>query len=349
MGSIVCFHIILTRFIVKENEMKPSQLRDKLLKCMKAGLPVLIKGSPGVGKSDIVAQVSDELEMDLFISHPVVSDPTDYKGLPGIVDGQAEFLPFGDLLKLIEAVKPTVAFLDDLGQAPACVQAAAMQLLLARRVNGHCISNKVVFVAATNRREDRAGVTGILEPVKSRFATILELTPDEGEWAEWAFAHDMPGKLIAFGHFRPGLLNSFKPTSDIINSPCPRTFANAGHLINAGIEDLETLSGAVGEGCAIEMTGFFKYWNELPNLDALIMNPDKAEVPKEPAALYAVVTGLVEKVTKQNVGRIFKYGARLPKDFNILLGRDCLRKDKSIQHTKSFIEWTVANKDVFTA
>jgi hypothetical protein len=310
---------------------------------------VLIKGAPGVGKSDIVSQVAAELEMELVLSHPVVSDPIDYKGLPAIVDGQADFLPFGELLQLIEAVKPTIAFLDDLGQAPACVQAAAMQLILARRVNGHHISNMVVFVAATNRRQDRAGVTGILEPVKSRFATILECAPDESDWVEWAFANKMPGKVIAFAHFRPGLLTGFKPTADIVNGPCPRTFANAGNLINAGIDDIESLTGAVGEGCATEMVGFFKYWDQLPNLTALIADPDKAIVPKEPAALYAVVTGLVEKVTPTNVGRIFKYGGRLPKDFSILLGRDCIRKDPKIQNSKAFIKWAVANKDILAA
>jgi hypothetical protein len=159
----------------------------------------------------------------------------------------------------------------------------------------------------------------------------------------------MPSKLIAFGHFRPTLLTSFTPTADIVNGPCPRTFANAGRLINAGIESLEVLSGTVGEGCAIEMTGFFKYWEQLPNLDAVIADPENADIPQEPAALYAVTTGLVEKVTTQNVGRVFKYGNRLPKDFNILLGRDCLRKNKKIQTTKAFVNWVANNKDIFTA
>jgi len=333
--------------------MKPSELTEKLVKCMKAKLPVLIKGAPGVGKSDIVAQVAAALGMDLIISHPVVSDPTDFKGLPAIVDGQAEFLPFGELTALIEAVKPTIAFLDDLGQAPACVQAAAMQLILARRVNGHHVSPNVVFVAATNRRTDKAGVTGILEPVKSRFATIYELVQDEADWVEWAYAHEMPGKLIAFVHFRPGILHDFKPTADIVNGPCARTIANCGRLINAGLEDMESLSGAAGEGTAIEMIGFFKYWQQLPNLTHLIENPNKYvdSIPKEPAALYAIVTGLVEKANGKNIANIFEYSSHLPKDFDILLGRDCIRKDKKkeIQNTKAFVKWAVKNKDILAA
>lgn len=326
--------------------MNAKVLEEKLTVCLGAGFPVLVKGAPGVGKTDIIKKVSKKLKHHLIISHPVVSDPTDYKGLPGIVNGGAEFLPFGELRMLIEAEKPTIFFLDDLGQAPAVVQAACMQLLLARRINGHKISDKVVFVAATNRREDRAGVTGILEPVKSRFYTILELVAEADSWIEWAFENKMPAGLIGFIHFRPALICTNEATSDIVNHPCPRTFEHAGRLMNIGLEDVETLSGTLGAGCAAELTGFLKIYKSLPNIAAIILKPDDAVVPDEPAALYAVVSALVEKASPDNVPMIFKYGNRLPADFSTLLVRDMIRKNQKIQHTKSFIEWATKHKEV---
>jgi len=326
--------------------MTPKELKRTLLVAMEEGLPVLIKGAPGVGKSDIVAQVAAELEMDLIISHPVVSDPTDYKGLPGIVNGKAEFLPFGDLRRLIVAKKPTIAFLDDLGQAPAVVQAAAMQLILARRVNGHKISKKVVFIAATNRRQDRAGVTGILEPVKSRFATILELQANVDDWIEWALENNMPAELIGFIHFRPGLLNTEKTTAEIINHPCPRTIAYCGKLLNAGLDSIEILAGAVGEGCAVELVGFLKVYKGLPNIAAILLDPTGTPIPTDPAAIYAVVAALVEKATEDNANRILEYGNRLPADFSVLLVRDMIRKEPKIQNTTGFIKWATKHQDV---
>lgn len=326
--------------------MNITRTKEVLRKAYKAGLPVLLKGAPGVGKSDVVAQIAKELKYDLIISHPVVSDPTDFKGLPGIVNGEAEFLPFGDLRKLIQAKKPTIAFLDDLGQAPACVQAAAMQLILARRVNGHQISKKVVFMAATNRREDRAGVTGILEPVKSRFATIIELAPTAEEWIQWAFENNMPAELIGFVHFRPSILSEGAATADIVNHPCPRTIANAGKLINIGLDDIESLSGAIGAGCAAELVGFIRVYNQLPNISAILTDPDNAIVPTDPAALYAVVSALVDKATKDNAHRIIKYGERLPADFCVLLVRDMIRKTPEVQNSQAYIKWAVNHQDV---
>lgn len=155
--------------------MYAKQLESLLTFMFEENLPVLIKGTPGIGKSDVVAQAAQKIGWPLIISHPVVADPTDYKGLPFAVDGHAKFLPFGDLEKLLETKTPLIYFLDDLGQATPAVQSAVMQLLLARQINGHKISKEVRFVAATNGRADRANVQGILEPVKSRFASIVEL------------------------------------------------------------------------------------------------------------------------------------------------------------------------------
>jgi len=86
-------------------------------------LPILIKGAPGVGKTDIIKEACDKSNNHLIISHPVVSDPVDYKGFPYVIDNEAHFLPFEDLNQLIQAAAPTVYFMDDLGQAPAAVQA----------------------------------------------------------------------------------------------------------------------------------------------------------------------------------------------------------------------------------
>ena len=101
--------------------MKPSQLATCLQKTIPAGVPMLIKGAPGVGKSDIVGQACDATGAELLVSHPVVSDPTDYKGLPFAVDGKARFLPFGDLEALMTAETRTVYFLDDLGHFCLCL------------------------------------------------------------------------------------------------------------------------------------------------------------------------------------------------------------------------------------
>lgn len=325
----------------------PQQLQTILTAAIPARLPVLITGAPGIGKSDIVAQAAQQAQADLLISHPVVEDPTDAKGLPWANAGatEATFLPFGQLARAIHATRPTLWFLDDLGQASPAVQASYMQLLLARRVNGHILPDCITFVGATNRRVDRAGVSGILEPVKSRFACIVELEADIDSWCQWAFSHGIPATLIAFLRFRPELLCKFEATADLTNSPVPRTWAHLAKIealnLPAAIESA-VMAGSVGEGASLEYLAFRSMVKSLVNLDAILLNPDKATIPSKPSELYATAVGLAARANDTNFARIATYATRLyteadKGEFAVLLVRDAIRRDERIQYTDSFV------------
>ncbi len=331
--------------------MKPSQLRTLLENAITARTPVLIKGAPGVGKTDLVTQASETAGADLVISHPVVDEPIDYKGLPAIREDHAEFLPFGTLRKLIDADRSTVYFMDDLGQAPPAVQAAAMQLILARRINGYQVADQVCFMAATNRKRDKAGVAGILEPVKSRFVSIVELEPDVEEWAAWAACYNLPPELIAFIRFRPQLLFDFTPTSEMKNSPCPRTVANVGRLMAMGLPEsleFEAYAGAAGEGFAAELMGFLKIFRQLPDPKLILMEPEKAYVPDDPATLYAICAALARLAEPGNMDALVVYAAHLPEEFSVLLLTDSERQNPSIVNTRAYAKWAARHHSVMT-
>lgn len=219
-----------------------------------------------------------------------------------------------------------------------------MQLLLARRINGHALPDHVTFVAATNRRGDKAGVQGLLEPVKSRFAAIVELEPDVDAWTNWAIGSGMPPELIAFIRFRPDLLHDFKPTQDLEQSPCPRTWAFVGKLLGLSLPreiELAAYAGAVGEGAAVEFMAFLEIYRNLPSLDAILLDPDAAPIPVEPSALYATCAGLAFKANAGNCERVFRYAERLREaghgEFSVLLVRDALRRDGGIKDTAAFM------------
>ena len=332
-----------------ELSLKPSETHDYLVGAIAERLAVMLQGEPGTGKTEIVEQAAATAGADLIVSHPVVSDPTDYKGQPWVVDGKATFLPFTELRKTIDADKPTVFFLDDLGQALPSVQAAAMQLILGRNINGHKVSPHVTFMAATNRRTDKAGVVGILEPVKSRFATILHMRVDVEDWVGWAIGHDVPTPLISFIRFRPNMLMDFKPSNDMTNSPSPRTVVNVGKNMKVKMPanvELSVYSGAAGKAFAVEFVGFLRIFRSLPRIDSILMDPKSAEVPDDPATLYALCGALANHASEQNIERLVTYGNRLTDEFNVLMMRDCTKHAPEIMDTRTFITWAHEHQDV---
>lgn len=320
--------------------MRVRDLKIILADCIEAREPVLIKGAPGVGKSDLIAQAADIAGAELVIMHPVVSDPTDFKGLPAIVDNLADFLPYGELRKLMEATTLTVCFLDDIGQASMSVQAALMQLLLARQINGKKISDYVTFVGATNRREDKAGVTGLLEPVKSRFTGgIYQLDVNEDDWIEWAIESGLDIDVITFIKFRKGMLHKFIATQDLINSPSPRTVAALARKVARNLPthlEFEAYSSIVGEAFATEFLGFKPVRQKIHEL---MTNPMTAAIPAEPSVLFAVAIAMSRKANKANMADLVAFAGRLPEEFGVLLVTTAERMHPEVKETASYIHF----------
>jgi hypothetical protein len=338
--------------------MRIPVILELLPKLFEKREPVLLVAGPGVGKSDLTRQAADKAKADLIITHPVVSDPVDFKGLPFLVssgkDAQARFLPIGHMRQLVDATRPTVCFLDDLGQAPPATQAAAMQLLLARSLDEHKISDHVTFVAATNRKEDRAGVTGILEPVKGRFTTILYVDPNVDDWTKWALSHGMPHELVGFINFKPSQLNAFQATAELKNSPTPRTVAAVGRLMKMALSEevtREAITGAAGEGFMAELFAYLEVYKDLPDLADYFKRPDDTPIPAKSklGARHAVVAGLAHTVTKDKMDAFVTVMERFTdaQEFAVMGMRMAISKDQSLSNTRACARWISKNNKIF--
>jgi hypothetical protein len=255
---------------------------------------------------------------------------------------EAQFFPFGDLVKLLRAKKVTVGFFDDLGWASIGVQNSYGHLVHERRTPaGARRPDCVSIVAATNRRTDRAGVSGLSEAIKSRFASIIPVEPNLDDLCQWAINRGKwAPSSVAFLRFRPELMHQFTPSQDIVNYPCPRTWDNADKILKLGLPpsvELGAIQGTVGEGPGAERLAFERIYREMPSLDAILIDPDSAPIPETPATLCAVSVGLASKATEGNFGRVARYAERLRElrceqhrgglgEFGVLLVRDAVRR-----------------------
>ncbi len=329
----------------------PSQLKRLLMSAIPDKQKVLIVGAPGVGKTEIVSQAAAAVGADYMRTNPGIEDPTVAAGLPwpDKDNHTATFLPFGTLAKAMKAEKLTVWCPDDFGQASPAVQAAYMPLLLDGQINGNKISENVVFVATTNDRTHKAGVTGLLEPVKDRFDLIVQLRADLEDSCAFFMANNMPSQLVAFLRNRPDLLSAFEPTSEITKSPSPRGWFKCGKWVEKSISgkldaDLQLIAfaGCVGQGAGLELKGDLELMlsNEMPDCEELLRHPKKAKIPSKPAVMYAVVTKLAYLADEKTFPSIYTYALMLHADkkaeFATILLRDCIRRCPALIKTKEF-------------
>lgn len=326
--------------------MKIDAFKNTLSLAMSKGWNVLVQSAPGIGKSDAVNQVAASLGYDLLIMHPVVQSPDDVKGLGFVTNDEAKFLPYENMRRILGATRPLIVFLDDLGQATQSMQGALMQLILARELDGKKISDHVRFVAATNRRTDNAGVQGLISALISRFHAVVTLEADASLWVNWALTHGMPAELVAFMKFRPHLISTFNPQKRDEQFACPRTIANLGNWVAAGVVDLEVWSGAVGEAFATEFMGFYSIFNKIAGLPAqVLVNPSTAPMPQQVDLMFALASALAYMAKDKNIDALATFAERMDGEFRTFFWKSATQRDPSLCQTRAFVNWTVNHSE----
>ena len=327
--------------------MKPSKLKEVMIKTILAREPILIVGEPGIGKTDMVTQVAKEINHNLITLYPAISEPFDMRGMPALdrKTNTADFVPFGSLLKLCNATEPTVCLIDDIGQANQAVQAALMHLLLARHVGDNKVSDYVTFISCTNDRTHGAGVTGITETIKSRNLSIIHLTPDLDDWIDWAIQNDIHPKVIGFMRLRGNeLLSDFKATPDMTNSPSPRGTVSVSKIVKLDFDKTtaaELIEGANGKGYAVEFMGFSDMFDHLVDPKFILSNPDDVDIPQDnPSVMFAYCAALSHLAKPHHMDSIVKFARRLPIEFQVrLLQFDCKSADEENHETEAYRDW----------
>lgn len=203
------------------------------------------------------------------------------------------------------------------------------------------------YVMATgNRDEDRAATQRIPMPLIGRWTRVV-VEVDLADWTKWALVNGIRTEMIAFFQFRPELFHTFDPKKA---EPycCPRTAVFASHVIDSapyGLEH-ELLCGTIGEGVATELVAFMRVFREMVSPDAILLNPDTAPVPKEPAAACAIAAALAHKATDGNFARVLTYARRMPAEYAVLIVKLATHRDITLCATRAFISWAADNTDV---
>ncbi len=114
-----------------------SELYNTIDLLIKTDTPLFIHGSPGIGKSYIVADVAQKRGLTLVDVRLSQMDPVDLRGIPSIKEEQTVWMPPVFFPK--DPDSEGILFLDELNAAPPSVQAAIYQLVLNRQMGEYLL------------------------------------------------------------------------------------------------------------------------------------------------------------------------------------------------------------------
>ena len=272
--------------------------RKSILRCFKSQRPVFLWGPPGIGKSDIVAQITQELGGYMIDLRLGQMEPTDIRGIPFFNKeiGKMDWAPPVDLPdeELASQYPIIVLFLDELNSAAPAVQAAAYQLVLNRRVGKYKLPANVVMVAAGNRESDKGVTYRMPSPLANRFVH-LEMRVDYESWLSWAANEKINKDVVGWISFSKSSLFDHDPRSSSRAFATPRSWSFVSELLEDGADDdtlTDLVAGSVGEGMAVQFMAHRKIAGQMPSPEEILSGKVKDLKVKEISAMYSLVTAM---------------------------------------------------------
>lgn len=301
-----------------------------------SGVPVLLWGAPGTGKSSVVRDLADRLGWPCEVVIASIREPSDFAGLPILVGRDAEggvrFAP-PTWATTLAGAGHGVLFLDEISTAPPAVQAALLRVVLERTVGDLRLPDDVAVVAAANPPDQAADGWDLSAPLANRFchldwstdaATVAQgftagfgspIGPDiiRGLRAGTTTVADGGGRararaeIATFLMLRPSLV--VVPPDERAAAgrawPSPRTWEMAGGLLAAAraagvAPEVRTalVCGCVGEGPGIELLAWLADL-DLPDPESILADPASFELPERGDRAYAVLMSVAAAVAAQ--------------------------------------------------
>jgi hypothetical protein len=298
--------------------------------------PVMLWGPPGVGKSQMIAQIAEYHKVPVIDIRLSQMEPTDLRGIPFRTGDKVEWAIPALLPDVERHGESGILFLDEITSAAPTVSAAAYQLILDRRLGEYQVPDGWAIFAAGNRQGDRGVTYTMPAPLANRFSHF-EVDTHLDDWVAWAYAHGLDERVIAFLRFRPELLFDFDPAHNPVAFPSPRSWEFAHRGLQKFGDNPELLLGAlqacVGPAAGIELKAFVDNLDNMPDIEA-IMRGEDVNVPKEIDLQYAVAAALVGRAIRakgegnsQEVwGHILEYALNFPqREMGVMLVSDMHR------------------------
>lgn len=343
--------------------MRPAQLKivleQEFLSAKRGNhTPVMLWGPPGVGKSQMVAQVARRHQVPIIDIRMSQMEPSDLRGIPFRQGDHVEWAIPAMLPNVDRHGQAGILFLDEINAAPPSVSAAAYQLILDRRLGEYQVPNGWAIFAAGNRQGDRGVVYTMPAPLANRFSHF-EVDVYLDDWVAWAYQHQIDDKIIGFLRFRPELLFDFDPAHNPVAFPSPRSWEFAHHALHKFGDYPDLLLGAfqacVGPAAGIELQAYINNLENMPDLEAILAG-EPVMPPSEIDLKYAIAAALVGAAIRvqgksnamQVYGHILNFAGKFKhREMGVMLVSDMLRAvGDDLFQVPEFTQWAQQIGDI---
>ncbi len=326
---------------------------------------VMLWGPPGVGKSQAVRQIGDNIGKNTGKNVSVTDvrlllfNPIDLRGIP---TANADKTLAIWLKPQIFQMDPdenviNILFLDEISAAPQSVQAAAYQITLDRVVGEHKLPDNCIVIAAGNRVTDKSVAFKMPKALANRLMHI-EVEGSFQSWKTWAIENGVNDKVIGFLSFKQSDLMGFDTENDDLAFPTPRAWEMVSNILNSIDDDIDRMydliAGIIGTGAALGFRIWAKVYKDLPDIEE-IFDGKQPDLPRNPDSMCALVSAMTAYAREHSddmyrIANSIRYANLMPPDFSTFLMKDYMfieegYKNKLMQ-IPEFLKWLNSKGDL---
>lgn len=272
----------------------------------------MLHGRPGVGKTDIVQQLADEIGARLFDLRLTTIEPQDLRGLPYYDHDTGKTVWYRPEDLPDDPEQPSVLFLDELTAASPYLQPTVYGLLQERRVGRHLLPDSVFIVAAGNTVDDGAVAYEMGTALSDRLVH-LHLVANAQDWLEhYAIPKGLHPAVTAFLRARPNLLETTQDSQSHgqLIACTPRSWERASQIMTH-ISDRTArqtmVAGTLGTAVAAEFSVVADDILAALDIPALLAADRKSRTDLYPNTLHglnALVFGIIGAADGENLHRV---------------------------------------------
>lgn len=299
----------------------------------------IFMGTPGIGKTEILEQIANDIGFGFLCFEASSLDPTDVRGVLIPHNGSSYFTKSALLPDVKKHGERGILLVDELPSGLPAVQVSLHPLFhpKERRLGSDKIPDGWIPMATGNYAQDGAGAYSLLTALSDRVC-IINVIEDYQVWKEdYAFPNNIHPITIGFLNFRPDLFSTFAKRNKSEKGKTfasPRTHTAVSKVLyyadKANMPDKilhAALAGYVGDGVSAEYMAFRKTYKELPDPKDIV-EKNKNIIPEEPSILYALCSAIIAYIkeaqmpVQKAVDRILEYSTKIDTEFGGLLIRD---------------------------
>ena len=305
--------------------------------------PLMVWGAPGLGKSTVVREITEELKIGFIDVRLAQREPVDMRGLPVPENDRVKWLVSSEWPR--DPKSRGIIMFDELTAADRTLQVASYEFILDRRLGDlYKVPPGWYILAAGNRVEDKAVACAMSSALANRFLHV-EVRAEAESFLQWATSHNIHPAVINFIRYRPERLFCQEKENLQRGWPSPRSWERVSTMLKISDHCQQpsilnnALPGLIGEGTAAEFQSFQQnHFFMIGNCDIRerLLSGEPIQPPERIDMKYACCGAISYHISmepdpdklKMMLESCLKFALKLSGDFSMMLITDVMNNLK---------------------